>query len=729
MSPRPRRGDADLPELLERRRRTRRRAHRRHKQRLVLLLLLALGIVLVVLPAGTVTGAAVMCSNVDLSQLRPVEIGENSFVYAADGSLLGSIPAEKNRQPVSLSKISRWMPKATVAIEDRRFYAHGGLDVEGIARAAAKNLSERRVVEGGSTITQQLVRNLYPITSERTVQRKLKEACLAIKLDRAWSKQRILVGYMNQVYYGNHAYGIEAAARTYFSKPARKLTLEQSALIAGLTQAPSRDDPFVFPERALARRDQVLRAMFQTRAITPAQYSVVAADRDLGLDPGNLYRRIREPYFFSYVYNELVREYGGATVRSGGLRVYTTVDRRLQLAARRAITDTLYYSTDPASALVSIDPRTGAIRAMTAVIPNRKKNQFNLASQGKRQAGSTFKTFVLTAAVERGMNPASTYYQSAPFTYQPDPLTPPWKVKTYADDYYGTSSVEQATLRSDNTVFAQLTLDVGPEAVADVARRMGITVPSDKVFPSMGLGSLDVSPLEMASAYATLAAGGIHSKPMAIRKVILPGGKEDTDAGWGVPKRARVLPDWVAYEVTKILEQNVYAGTGTNAQIGRPAAGKTGTTDNFADAWFCGFVPQLQTVVWVGYPQAQIPMRFVHGISVAGGTFPAEIWRRFMSVAMENRPIKEWLQPHHSPEWKPFEHKQYALEYTSGDGGGSYTPGPAAPTTTSKQAPPAQPAPPPPTPTKTAPAPTPTEPPPPPPTEPAPTPEPAAPSP
>jgi penicillin-binding protein 1A len=732
MSPRPRRGDADLPELLERRRRSRRRAQRRRKQRLAFLLLLALGIVLVVLPAGSVTGAAVMCSNVDLSQLRPVEIGENSFIYAADGSLLGSIPAEKNRQPVSLARISPWMPKATVAIEDRRFYVHGGVDVEGIARAATKNLRAHRVVEGGSTITQQLVRNLYPITSERTVQRKLKEACLAIKLDRAWSKQRILVGYMNQVYYGNHAYGIEAAARTYFSRPARKLTLEQSALIAGLTQAPSRDDPFVYPELALARRDQVLRAMFQTRAITPAQYSVAVANRDLGLKPGNLYHRIREPYFFSYVYNELVREYGGATVRSGGLRVYTTVDRRLQLAALHAITDTLYYSTDPASALVSIDPRTGAIRAMTAVIPKKKKNQFNLASQGKRQAGSTFKTFVLTAAVERGMNPASTYYQSAPFTYQPDPLTPPWKVKTYADDYYGTSSVQQATLRSDNTVFAQLTLDVGAEAVADVARRMGITVPSDKVFPSMGLGSLDVSPLEMASAYATLAAGGIHSKPMAIRKVILPGGKEDTDAGWGVPKRERVLPDWVAYEVTKILEQNVYAGTGTNAQIGRPAAGKTGTTDNFADAWFCGFVPQLQTTVWVGYPQAQIPMRYVHGISVAGGTFPAEIWRRFMSVALENRPVKDWLQPHQSPDWKPFEHKQYALEYTGGGGGQSYTPAPAGTTTKAKakeEPPPAEPAPAP-TPTESVPTPTPTEPPPaPPPAEPAPPPEPAAPTP
>jgi len=708
-----------------RRRRSRRRTKRRHKQRLALLGVVAIAGVLIALPAGGVTSAAVMCANAELDDLRPVEIGQNSFVFAADGSRLGSIPAERNRQPVSLKKISPWMPLATVAIEDRRFYRHGGVDVEGIARAAAKNVSAHRVVEGGSTITQQLVRNLYPITSERTVQRKVKEACLAIKLDRAWSKQRILVSYMNQVFYGNHAFGVEAASRTYFSKPARRLNLMQSALLAGLTQAPSNYDPFQKPERALARRDEVLRAMLTTGAITRGQYAEALAVRDLQLKPGKLYRQIREPYFFSYVYNELVKQYGGATVRSGGLRVYTTVDPKLQIAAQNAIKNTLYEKTDPASALVSIDPGTGAIRAMTAVIPNRRKNQFNLASQGKRQAGSTFKTFVLVAAVERGVNPSSTYYTSMPFTYQPDPLTEPWKVKTYDNTYAGTISVEHATLRSDNSVYAQLTLDIGADAVAAAARRMGVSVPKDRVFPSMGLGALDVSPLEMASAYATLAAGGIHSRPMAIRKVVLPGGEEDEEAGWGIPKRERVMPDWVASEVTRILEQNVYAGTGTNAQIGRPAAGKTGTTDNFADAWFCGFVPQLETTVWVGYPQAQIPMRFVHGISVAGGTFPAEIWRRFMSVAVEKLPVRNWLQPQHSPVWRPLEHHQYALQYSSGssssgDGGGGYTPAPSEPAPPPPQAPAPAPRPKPKPPTPPTPTPTEPAPPPPAPTEPAP---------
>jgi penicillin-binding protein 1A len=693
MSPRPR---AQPDFAVERRRQRRRRTKKRKREKTALLLLAALAVVLLVIPATGVTGAAVMCSNVDLEALRPVEIGQNSFVYADNGAFLGAIPAEKNRQPVPLGKISKWMPTATVAIEDRRYYAHDGVDIGGVARAAAKNLSARKIVEGGSTITQQLVRNLYPITRERTVQRKLKEACLAIKLDRAWSKRKILTTYMNQVYYGNHAYGVEAAARTYFSKPARRLTLKESALLAGLTQAPSTYDPFHEPARALARRDEVLRAMRNTGVIEQQEFERAAADRDLHLKPGRLYTRIREPYFFSYVYNELVREYGGATVRSGGLRVYTTVDRRLQLAATKAIRETLPYRDDPASALVSIDPATGAIKAMTAVTPMRRKNQFNLVSQMKRQAGSTFKTFALTTAVARGVNPSSTYYTSAPFRYQPDPLSEPWEVETYSKSYLGTTSVATATLSSDNTVYAQLTLDLGPEEVAKLARRMGISVPGREVVPSIGLGAISVSPLEMAAGYATLAARGVYSRPMAIRRVVLPGGEEDTEAGWGKPRRRRVLPDWVAYEVTKILEQNMLSGTGTGAQIGRPAAGKTGTTDNHADAWFAGYTPNLQTTVWVGYPRAQIPMENVHGISVAGGTFPADIWRRFMLVAVERLPYRDWNEPTTLPVWTPFDTGQYALDYTyssrdSSSGGGTSSPPPPPPTKAKKPAaPPAQ---------------------------------------
>jgi penicillin-binding protein 1A len=652
-----RRRDDELEHVLRRSRRRRDRINGRRKRRTTLLFVVLVVLVLAVIGSG-VGAVAKFRSDCSLTDLKPVEIGQNTFVFAANGSLLGSIPAERNRTPVALWRVSPWMSKATVSIEDHRFYEHGGVDYEGILRAAWKDLRAGQVVQGGSTITQQLVRNLY-ISKERTLQRKIKEACLAIKLSRARSKDWILAQYMNQVYYGNHAYGIEAAAQTYFSEHARDLTLTQSALLAGLPQAPSLYDPLHRPGAATARRDQVLRAMRDYGDISQGQYLHAVAQRNLRLKPGALYTRIREPYFFSYVRDQLIAEYGANTVRTGGLRVYTTINPRLQLAARKAIRDTLYLRNDPAAAVVSINPANGAIRAMTAVTPGRTGNQFNLVAQARRQPGSTFKTFVLAAAIEQGMNPDSTYYTSAPFHYQPDPYTPAWDVQTYDHSYSGSISVHSATLASDNTVYAQLTLDVGPDKVAEMAHKLGIRSHLD-VVPAMGLGADAISPLEEASAYATLAAGGVYSKPMAIRKVVLANGKEDTDAGWGKPQRSRVIGDGVAYEVTKILEDNVLEGTGVGAALpDRVAAGKTGTTDNHADAWFSGYVPQLETTVWVGYPRAEIPMEDVHGIAVAGGTFPATIWHLFMESALESKPALTWREPLDPVTWRPFTQGQY----------------------------------------------------------------------
>ena len=658
MTPRPRGGRADdgLDSLLRRGRRRRSRIKGRRRRRSTLILVVLLVIVGAVIASG-VGAVAKFQSDCNLAELKAVEIGQNSFVYAANGSLLGSIPAERNRTPVPLLKVSPWMAKATVSIEDHRFYEHGGVDYEGIARAAWKDLSAGHVVQGGSTITQQLVRNLY-ISKERTFKRKIKEACLAIRLSRARSKDWILSQYMNQVYYGNHAYGIEAAAETYFSRHARSLTLAQSALLAGLPQAPSIYDPLHRPGAARARRDEVLRAMLTYDDITQAQYDQAVGQKNLLLRPGRLYTQIREPYFFSYVRDQLIAEYGANTVRSGGLRVYTTINPSLQVAARKAIRDTLYLRNDPAAAVVSISPVNGAIRAMTAVTPGRYGNQFNLASQARRQPGSTFKTFVLTAAINEGMNPDTTYYTSAPFHYQPDPYTPAWDVQTYDHTYSGSISVHSATLASDNTVFAQLTLDVTPGKVAEMAHLLGIRSHLDPV-PAMGLGADAISPLEEASAYATLAAGGIYSKPMAITKVELANAKVDTDAGWGQPDRTRVISDGVAYEVTKILEDNVLQGTGVGAYFGRPAAGKTGTTDNHADAWFSGYTPQLETTVWIGYPQGEIPMEDVHGIAVAGGTFPATIWRLFMERALAKSPELTWQYPRDPVLWRPWTQGQY----------------------------------------------------------------------
>jgi penicillin-binding protein 1A len=653
------------PNGLPARRRKRRRAKTRRRRTigiLVFLLLLVAG----VLASVGFTSAREIQRQCNLNDLQRVSIGANSFIYAADGSLLGSIPAEKNRQPVTLEQTSSWMSKATVAIEDRRFYQHGGIDFQGIARAAVNDIKAGRTVEGGSTITQQLVRNLYIKNHKRTFERKVVEACLAIKLHRRHDRDWILSQYMNTVYYGNHAYGVEAAAQTYFSRHAKKLSLLQAALLAGLPQAPSVYDPFERPQRALQRRNAVLKALYENGDIGYANYQEAIRVTDLKLRPGKIYSQIREPYFFGYVRDELIREYGAETVRSGGLKVYTTIDRRMQRAANRAMQEELFYDDDPASAVVAIDPRNGAIKTMTAVTPGRTGNQFNLAAQARRQAGSTFKTFVLTQAVSQGIDPDTTSYVSAPLYYQPYPDQEPWEVSTYSHSYLGSTSITQATLASDNTVFARLTLDLGADKVASMADRLGVKsslkTKEGAYVPSVGLGSFGVSPLEMASAYATIAAGGIYSKPMAIQKVVFApraDGTAEEDRSWGKPDRTRVIADWVAAEVTEILEQNIQSGTGVGANIGRVAGGKTGTTEDHADAWFCGITPTLSATVWVGYPQAEIPMESVHGISVAGGTFPASIWRRFMEEAIGPTPEREFPEAQSEPIWHDFSPGSY----------------------------------------------------------------------
>ncbi|MBD0330362.1 MAG: transglycosylase domain-containing protein [Thermoleophilia bacterium] len=672
--------------LRARRRRQRKRESAAARRRKVLVLAaVVLAVLAGLAAAGGITAAVTLGDGgCELSSLQKAPRYENSFVYAADGTMLGTIPAERNRQEVPFNEISEWVKKATVAVEDRRFYDHDGVDPEGIARALLADIQARKAVQGGSTITQQLVRNLSD-ERDRTLTRKLREACLAVKLDEEWTrelgreraKKKILHSYLNQVFYGNRAYGVEAAARTYFSKKARNLTLVESALLAGLPQAPTVYDPFRRPKRAKTRRDAVLLALLETRQITRAEYREAAAT-PVRLRRGRLYERIREPYFFGYVRELLVEEYGAKRVASGGLRVYTTIDPQLQLSARKAIWNTLYLRTDPDAALVSIDPRTGAIRAMVGVT-RRKGNQFNLAVQARRQAGSTFKTFVLAAALASGIDPDSTTYISAPYTYTPPDGREPWPVTTYDGAAYGPSNLTTATLRSDNTVYAQLTIDLGAWKVAQMARRLGVDRSSLPNVPSLGLGAASVSPLELSSAYATLAAGGIYSVPMAIRKVEFPNGAVDRKAGWGKVRRQRVLADWVAAKVTDILEQNVLSGTGVAAQIGRPAAGKTGTTDDHADAWFCGYTPELQTTVWVGHIRARIPMLNVHGIRVAGGTFPAQIWGRFMQEALADGPVLDFPEPATPPVWRYFQPGPHALTSTSTY---STTPSTTTPTST-----------------------------------------------
>jgi penicillin-binding protein 1A len=605
-----------------------------------------------------------------IEDLHPIEQGENSLVFAADGSRLGYIQSDEARTPVTLHKIPQYLQQATVAIEDERFYDHHGVDLEGVARAAVENLGAGEIKQGGSTITMQLARNLFIDDPERDLERKIKEAKIAEEIEDAHSKEWILENYLNSASYGTvlgrTAVGVEAASQIYFNKPVSKLDLAESATLAGLPQAPSQYNPLQNPRSALDRRNEVIDELAKQDYVSNVAADLAKAE-PLGLDPGNRYSTIREPYFFDYVEQQLIEKYGVNTVRQGGLEVHTTIDPTLQEAGRAAIEGQLPYSTDPSAAVVSIDPKTGYVRAM-ASSGSYQDAQFNLAAQGHRQPGSAFKTFALTTAIRRGIDPDSTYYTSKPLNLNL-PEWGHWEVATYGESYSGTISLHEATLHSDNTVFAQLALDLGPESVADTAHDMGIETDLDGI-PAETLGGLriGVSPLEMADAYATLAAGGIHSKPIAIKKVVFPDGNVDE---LGEPDRNRVFSDGVAYEVTQILEDNVDAGTGTAAQTSCSyIAGKTGTTDDFNDAMFIGYTPYMATATWVGYPDALQSMSSVHGIAVAGGTFPAQIWHDYSEVALEGH-CQPFPEPNDPVEWIPF-HGSYTSDSSSSYCGDSY---------------------------------------------------------
>ena len=588
-----------------------------------------------------------------LDAIKAREIGANSSVFDARGNSLGVLANEENRQPVTSDEISPWMKKGTVAIEDRRYYEHSGVDPLGISRALVENVMAGRVVQGGSTLTQQLISQIY-IVKQRTLDRKVREAVLAVQLEDRFTKDEILTAYLNTVFYGNNAYGIEAAAQTYFAKPAKELTLAQAALLSGLPQLPSTYDPYLHPEAALKRRSQVLQAMRETGVITARQEAKANAT-PLKLKRGKVYGKVSESFFVRYVADELGRkpDFGKAAVRAGGLQIETTLDPILQRKARNAMRKILKTPGDPDAAIVAIRPKTGQIVAMASTRYFRK-DQFDLASQGRRQPGSTFKTITLAAAIEQGIDPSATTYMSAPFTWQPDDNSPVWKVGTAGGKYAGPVSLENATLASDNTVYAQLAIDVGPANIVDMAERLGVRTSPLEPVPSLTLGADSVSPLEMASVYATLANGGVYHRPTAIKQV--------TDADGEIllapkPAGVRVIQDGVAAEVTRILGENMRSGTGTGALMsdGRPEAGKTGTTDDHTDAWFCGYTPTLSTCVWIGYPDETKPMYGVEGVAaVSGPTLPADIWHLFMDAALEGTPPVSFPAPKRPVAWSAF---------------------------------------------------------------------------
>jgi penicillin-binding protein 1A len=627
--------------LLVHRGRMRRRPQRHGHARMLLLV----AVLVLLLAGGAGVAGTIALSNCSLAKLRPISLGQNSFLYAADGSQLGSVPSSTNRQPLGLWAISPWLAKGTIAIEDHRFYDHGGVDYLAIVRAAIADVRAGRIVEGGSTITQQLVRNLYIGHPRETLSRKIEEACLANKLSQKLTKGQILAAYLNEVFYGRHAYGAEAGAETYFSRRARSLTLPQAALLAGLPQAPTVYDPITYPQQALARRNEVLGAMLANRDIDYAQYAW-AVRTPLGLHPGTLYSDIRHPNFFGYAEQQLLKLYGHRRVEAGGLHVVTTIEPRLQAAALQAMSSHLPRRDDPASALVAIDPSSGAIRAMQSYLPDGRKLQFNLATQSGRQAGSSFKPFVLATALNEGIS-LYTYFSGPPAITIPDPKCMSgynvyWSPHNFADESAGTMNLIDATAHSVNTIFAQLVDKVGPSNVVTLAHRAGIRSPL-KAVCSITLGTQAVNPLEMTDAYASFASRGIHHPPQALALVRGPLG---VVLGRLRTKGARAMPQSTADLVSYVLQRVVQRGTGTAAALDRPVAGKTGTAENFVDAWFCGYVPQLATCVWVGYPGREIPLQNVEGISgVVGGTIPAEIWHDFMTRALARVPVRDFLQP------------------------------------------------------------------------------------
>jgi len=624
-------------------------------------------------PTRTALLATLACLALLSSACRPVpsleeatadpSLAQTSRIYDSRGRLITTLHAEENRRVVSLSQIPETVQDAVIAVEDQRFWTHRGVDLKALMRATYVNLSTGGIEQGGSTITQQFVRNAYSsVGRERTVARKLREASLALQIEKQHSKEWILEQYLNTVYFGEGAYGIQLAARTFFSKPATALTLSESALLAGLIAGPELWDPVERPAGATLRRNLVLRRMEELGMISSAERQEAEAE-PLGLTPKRGGDRYPAPYFVDYVKHWiLTSERFGDTYTQrynllfkGGLRIHTTVNLRTQEAAEHAVSAILTETADPYAALTAIDPRTGAIRAMVggrdyfARPRDDRFSKLNLATGGAtgRQAGSSFKPFALVTALENGILPSETYPAPGSVVLDYPPCgsgEDPWVVQNYeGQSFGGYLTLEQATISSVNVVYAQLIRDLHPERVVDVARRMGIRSPL-RPFCSAVLGANEVNTVEMSSAFGTLAAGGTRYPPFAVTRIEDSSGEAIFEK---VPTGRRAIGSQIAWTATQILRKVITGGTGTAADIGRPAAGKTGTAQQWRDAWFVGFIPQLTAAVWVGFPQGQISMISprVRISRVTGGSFPAQIWRQFMSVMSERIPVRAFEPP------------------------------------------------------------------------------------
>lgn len=569
-------------------------------------------------------------------------------------NLIAVLHTGENRILLQPEDIPDRMKQALVVIEDDRFYEHQGVDPIGMARAIFANFSEAKLVEGGSTITQQYIKNTY-VSNEPSINRKLKEAIYSYELEQRWSKDRILSEYLNTIYFGHGAYGLQVASMTYFNKNASQLSLSECALLAAIPKSPVHFSPITEPDAALARRNLVLAKMLTHGMISQEEYDeAVAAPL-----PAQIFKIGPEskvaPYFVEYVKEQLITRYGTRTTFEGGLRVYTTLDLNKQAAAEQAVASVLNQPGDPSAALVSLEPSTSYVRAMVGG-RNFSEQKFNVATQGHRQPGSAFKPFVLATAMSKGISPG-TPFVSEPKHFNLGGPNSVWDVSNFDGVYLGKISLEKATIYSDNAVYADLMMRVGAGDVADMAHKAGIKT-SFSAQPAIALGGLDngVTPLELASAYGTFANGGTRvsgsvdylgdgGDPITIYKV--------TDSHGALveenkPAATPTIDPVIAYYVNDTLKKVAMQGTGQWSNLGRPCAGKSGTTEDFDDAWFSGYTPDLVTTVWIGFPGQRTSMADIRGVRVTGGAWPSQIWNAYMTAALAGVEPSDFVKPPNS---------------------------------------------------------------------------------
>lgn len=574
------------------------------------------------------------------------EVGNNmrpavsSQVFDSQGKLITTLHSDQNRLPIDINKVPKNLQNAFIAAEDNRFYDHIGVDPIGILRAVVTNLTNRGIAQGGSTITQQLAKNAF-LSQDQTLKRKIQEAILALELERKYSKKEILEMYMNQIYFGRGAYGIQTAAHTYFGKDVGDLTLAECAMIAGLPKSPNYYSSSV--NEATARKNVVVGQMEKYGYITPSQ-AEEAKKSSLDIKQKSTSNTPDETaYFIDYVTQEIAQKYGDDALYKDGLKIYTTLDTDKQHAAVQAMrhlpeTHTNDQGlTQPQGAIISIDPKTGHILAM---VGGRGQDSFNRASMAVRQPGSAFKPFVYMTAMEHDMTP-DTIMEDKKVEYGG------WSPHNADNSYQGRMPLWKALALSVNTVAVQLADKVGPSNVIANAKKLGITTlvedgsPNDDNLASAALGGLTkgVTPLEMAAAYGAFANKGVYIKPTAIVKILDRNGNVLEDNSSDVQK-TQVMSEKTAYEMTSMLEGVIARGTGTAASIGRPAAGKTGTTDDNHDAWFIGYTPDIVTAVWVGDDTGSQSLGEIYG-----GTVPAQIWHDYMASAVSGTSADDFDVP------------------------------------------------------------------------------------